>query len=275
MQDRLLAAYQEHSEGRKTLVFSSGIATSIRVYELFKNAGYNARHLDSTFGAKERQETLDWFRTTPNAILSSVGILTTGFDEPSVETIIINRATRSLTLYHQMIGRGSRVTREKNRFQIIDLGNNVQRLGLWQDYINWTDIFKHPEKYFERIDERDGSLMRDYHYERSASVIARFALNGPEDDFDMKEVYHRMSSQGERPKKAIDLSIENHAVQIAKNAANEEEANELYELLSDEVEYRCRLYCNCLHSATESYFEWLADTYRRKLKHRLYTHYNL
>jgi superfamily II DNA or RNA helicase len=29
--------------------------------------------------------------------LTSVGILTTGFDEPTVDTIILNRATKSLT----------------------------------------------------------------------------------------------------------------------------------------------------------------------------------
>ena len=36
---------------------------------------------------------------TMDGILSSVSILTTGFDEPEVETIILNRATKSLTLY--------------------------------------------------------------------------------------------------------------------------------------------------------------------------------
>jgi type I site-specific restriction endonuclease len=51
---------------------------------------------------------LQWLKETPDAIVTSVGILTTGFDEPTVECIILNRATRSLTLYHQMIGRGSR-----------------------------------------------------------------------------------------------------------------------------------------------------------------------
>jgi superfamily II DNA or RNA helicase len=274
MQDRLLASYQEHSEGKKTLIFNSGIATSIRVFELFKNAGYKVKHLDSTFTPKDRQDTLDWFRNTPDAVLTSVGILTTGFDEPSVETIIINRATRSLTLYHQMIGRGSRITATKNFFQIIDLGNNVQRLGLWQDFINWTDIFRFPDKYFERIEDRDSNLMHDYNYERSPALCERFSKNVPDDDFDMKQVYADMAARGERPKKAIDLSITNHAVQIGKNAPEYDEALELFELLEDEIQYRCRLYCNCLHSATESYFEWLTDTYKRKLRHQIHVQYN-
>lgn len=266
MQDRLLAAYDERAKGKKTLIFNSGIATSIRVFELFKAAGFPIRHLDSTFSPKDRFETLDWFRKTPKAILTSVGILTTGFDEPSVEAIILNRATRSLTLYHQMIGRGSRVTKTKRKFVIIDLGNNVQRLGLWQDFINWDEIFRFPEKYFERIQERDENLLIDYQYERSIALNEMFPKNGPEDEFDMKETYGRLAKQGEKPKKSIEASIENHCKQIFKNTDDYYDALDLISALAEEIEYRCRIYCNCLHNATDSYCEWLIETYVRKLK---------
>ena len=133
MQEKLLFAYEEVAVGDKTLIFNSGIDTSIRVEETFKKRGYNIRHLDSTFSDKDRKDVLRWFKVTPDAILTSVGILTTGFDEPTVNTIILNRATRSLTLYHQMIGRGSRKLPKKDRFKVIDLGNNVRRFGIWQD----------------------------------------------------------------------------------------------------------------------------------------------
>lgn len=269
MQDRLLAAYQERAKGKKTLIFNSGIATSIKVFEQFHAAGLPVKHLDSTFSAKDRRDTLDWFRNTPDAILTSVGILTTGFDEPSVEAIIINRATRSLTLYHQMIGRGSRVTPNKKHFVIIDLGNNVQRLGLWQDFIRWQDIFKYPEKYFDRINERDQNLLLDYHYQRPLSLQEKFPNFGPEDEFDMKAVYNELSDSGEKPKKAVDLSIENHVRQIVKNSEDYYDALELADLLKEEVEYRCRVYGNCLHNATDSYCEWLMQTYMRKLQNGL------
>ena len=44
---------------------------------------------------------------------------------PTINTIILNRATKSLTLYFQMIGRGSRILKEKNTFKVIDLGTIV------------------------------------------------------------------------------------------------------------------------------------------------------
>ena len=116
MQEKLLYAYEEKAKGTKTLIFNNGINTSKQVQAMFVEEGYPCMHLDNTHSEKERADILKWFHTTPDAVLSSVSILTTGFDEPTVETIILNRATKSLTLYHQMIGRGSRVLKDKKEF---------------------------------------------------------------------------------------------------------------------------------------------------------------
>jgi type I site-specific restriction endonuclease len=59
------------------------------------------------------------------------------FDEP-VETIILNRTTKSLTLYYQMIGRGSK-NYNKDTFSVIDLGT-MQRFGLWSEPVNWRHL---------------------------------------------------------------------------------------------------------------------------------------
>ena len=94
MQDKLLSAYKEKCVGKKTLIFNNGIATSQYVYATFQEAGYEIKHLDHTHNPRERKEILQWFRDKPDAILTSVSILTTGFDEPTVECIILNRATK-------------------------------------------------------------------------------------------------------------------------------------------------------------------------------------
>jgi len=109
MLSKLVSAYEETAKGKKTLIFNNGINTSIQVFHAFKKAGYPIAHLDNTNSKSERELILKWFHKTPNAIITSVSILTTGFDEPTIEAIILNRATKSLTLYYQMIGRGSRV----------------------------------------------------------------------------------------------------------------------------------------------------------------------
>jgi hypothetical protein len=83
---------------------------------------------------------------TPDAILNNVAILTTGFDDPNIETIIMNRATLSLPLWLQCTGRGSRPTDAKSTFTILDLGGNVGMHGDWCESRDWENIFFYPPK---------------------------------------------------------------------------------------------------------------------------------
>lgn len=151
MLSKLVGAYEETSKGKKTLIFNNGIHTSIQVYHAFKKAGYPIAHLDNTNTKKERDFILRWFKKTPNAIITSVSILTTGFDEPTIESIILNRATKSLTLYYQMIGRGSRILDNKSTFNVIDLGNNFHRFGAWGADLDWQRMFRAPDYYLDAI----------------------------------------------------------------------------------------------------------------------------
>lgn len=69
--------------------------------------------------------------------LINVDMLTTGFDEPSIETVIVNRSTLSLQLWLQMLGRGSRLFPEKKHFKVLDFGNNASRLGFYEEDREW------------------------------------------------------------------------------------------------------------------------------------------
>ena len=46
---------EEKAKGEKTLIFNNGISTSQHVYHVFKNAGYNIKHLDNTTSKPERK----------------------------------------------------------------------------------------------------------------------------------------------------------------------------------------------------------------------------
>ena len=205
MQEKLLYAYEEKAKGTKTLIFNNGIHTSLMVAQLFEEEGYEIRHLDNTHTEKERQEILTWFHEKPDAILTSVSILTTGFDEPSVETIILNRATKSLTLYHQMIGRGSRVFGKKKDFTVIDLGNNARRFGLWDAHVNWQDIFRAPNAYLEGL-YTDEEIEETFVYDMPERLKVLFRVEELE-PFSMKDAYIEATRKGKRPKEAIEVSL--------------------------------------------------------------------
>lgn len=267
MQSKLIDAYEELGKGKKTLIFNAGILTSRSVYEAFKTKGYPVRHLDSTFSDKERVETLEWFRKTKDGILTSVSILTTGFDEPEVEVIFLNRATKSLTLYHQMIGRGSRVLPNKKTFNIVDLGNNSRRFNLWQYPIDWNHVFTSPHMYLEQRykDEWDYELVNDY--DLPPEIKERF-LKSSAAAFIVREKFLMATRKGKKPQVVIDESLEDHFGRIKDNASGFDEAMELFNLLGEEMKYRMKQFGRCINS-TANHTDWQCQTYASKLRRRL------
>lgn len=142
----VVEAYERLCIGEKTLIFNCNVEHSKLVCKAFNDAGYEARHLDGSETKSQRAETLHWYKHNPRAILCNIGVLTTGFDEPSIINIIVNRSTLSLPLWLQMTGRGSRPTPTKSIFKIIDMGGNVDYHGDWRDDRDWNDLFFNPEK---------------------------------------------------------------------------------------------------------------------------------
>ncbi|TMU56428.1 DEAD/DEAH box helicase [Flagellimonas algicola] len=264
MLGKLLTAYEDVAKGTKTLIFNNGISTSLYVYETFKKAGYNIRHLDNKNTANERREILDWFANTPEAILTSVSILTTGFDEPSVQSIILNRATRSLTLYFQMIGRGSRILENKDEFSVIDLGNNLARFGPWDAPVDWQEIFHFPDFYLENI-KNDEDIEREFVYEMPDELKAKFSKS-QEITFNIKEEYKKVFAQGKKSKEVLEMSIEQHAKICVENSEDVFDARILAKELKEEISYRVRQYSYCIMNNTKNYKEWLEEDYERKLR---------
>ena len=263
MLEKLKYAYDEHAAGKKTLIFNNGIKTSLQVYRMFATAGYPVRHLDNSNSPQERKEILYWFKHTPNAILTSVSILTTGFDEPTVEAIILNRATKSLTLYFQMIGRGSRVLPHKRSFEVIDLGNNAARFGFWDEPINWHMIFKFPEMYLESL-RSDEDIERNFRYEMPLEVKKKFRKSN-NSGFNTEEIYREVLRKGQKTKTVLDLSVQQHAQLCVENADTLIEAKLLAKDLYDEISYRIKLYTYLLGNCTKNYAEWLEEDYKSKL----------
>lgn len=265
MLDLLLNAYQENAAGKKTLIFNNGIETSLKVQERFKEAGIAIRHLDNKTPDAERKEILQWLKKTKNAVLTSVSILTTGFDEPTVQHIILNRATTSITLYHQMVGRGSRKLPSKKTFSIIDLGNNIQRFGEWQQPVDWNFAFERPDAFAKQMNHHSNGNSTVQSHAISPELRAKFP-NTLEMTFDIEGHYQEAVATDEKPKVVIRESIRQHAKMCLDNAETLSEAVSLAEALAPEIEWRVKQYVKFLENASKSYKEWLMDDYQNRLK---------
>ena len=264
MLSKLVSAYEETSKGKKTLIFNNGIHTSIQVFHAFKRAGYPIAHLDNTNTKKERDFILRWFKKTPNAIITSVSILTTGFDEPTIESIILNRATKSLTLYYQMIGRGSRILDNKTTFNVIDLGNNFHRFGAWGADLDWQRMFRAPDYYLDAI-LSDEEIEGTFRFELPVEIKKEFSKS-TELYFDIKKEYLSTIRAGESSKKVLERSIMHHAKICIENSEDVYDSLALVKLLGEEIDDRINRYSKCISKSTHNFITWLKEDYRKKLK---------
>ncbi|MGV7234634.1 MAG: DEAD/DEAH box helicase [Nitrosomonadaceae bacterium] len=130
--------YVELTPGTKAIVFCINVAHSKATADTFRSYGVKVAHLDGNTPKKEREHILHQFKLGVVRVLCNCDLYTTGFDEPSIETVIINRATKSLPLFLQMAGRGSRPFPNKHHFNLIDMGNNVFTHGFWQQERDYT-----------------------------------------------------------------------------------------------------------------------------------------
>jgi len=130
--DGVVNHWNKHARGRKTIVFNINVEHSKKTRDIFIENGISAEHVDGTTPKLERERILRNFKNGFFKVLCNVDILTTGYDEPSLECIVVNRRTKSVPLWLQMCGRGSRIFKGKQDFVILDMGGNTIELGHWE-----------------------------------------------------------------------------------------------------------------------------------------------
>ena len=128
--DEIARAYVEYAAGRKGLCFAPNVETSKQIAERMGHLGIRAAHLDHHVPSDTRQAILADLRAGDLDIVCNCGLLTEGFDEPSIDVIICARPTKFRGLYQQMVGRGTRLHPGKSECLILDVVGNTSRHDL-------------------------------------------------------------------------------------------------------------------------------------------------
>lgn len=127
--------------GEPTICFAVNVAHSKAIVEAFQRVGVAAEHIDGYERDPEvRRDKIDRFRRGEITILSSVDILSKGFDYPGARCEIMARPTKSMMLFIQQIGRVMRIDPDsgKDRALILDHAGNHARLGFVTDELPTT-----------------------------------------------------------------------------------------------------------------------------------------
>ncbi|MBS3739501.1 MAG: DEAD/DEAH box helicase family protein [Psychroflexus sp.] len=204
--------WERLTKNTKTILFSANVEQSIKVCREFVWNGYDAKHIDGKTPKKEREEILNWYKTPGSKIICNCGILNAGFDQPDIETVILYRATTSLPLFLQMIGRGSRITETKKEFNILDFGNNVSRLDFWESPRVWS----------LRNDKKKSSKEAEAPIKECPECMALLPTSKKECDF-CGHIFEKSEEEKENEEIArLELLPKKQRLQSAKGKSNKE-----------------------------------------------------
>ena len=116
--------------GRKSSVF---FCVSILHAELVSGEllrrGHDCPVVHGGTPSQERDDILAEFDSGDLCGVVNVGCLTTGWDAPRLDCVVIMRPTKSLGLFMQMVGRGLRLHDSKENTLLLDFGGCLERFG--------------------------------------------------------------------------------------------------------------------------------------------------
>jgi DNA repair protein RadD len=125
-----VAEIVQHGQDRGSwLVFCSGVAHARHVRDAIREHGISCETVTGETPAPERDGILAAFKAGRLRCITNANVLTTGFDAPGVDLIALLRPTKSVGLYVQMVGRGTRLAEGKEDCLVLDFAGNTARHG--------------------------------------------------------------------------------------------------------------------------------------------------
>jgi DNA repair protein RadD len=121
---------QQTRDRKSVLIFAAGVRHGQHVIRRLKTEhGIECGFVTGETPSAERDRLLERFKSGALRFLCNVNVLTTGFDAPNVDCVVLLRPTMSPGLYYQMVGRGFRLSPGKQNCLVLDFGGNVLRHG--------------------------------------------------------------------------------------------------------------------------------------------------
>ena len=117
-------------EQKAGLVFCINIAHAEAMAKAYSENGIPTKAIHSKLTKSEQDSIMQEYKNGELKMLANPVILTTGFDHPKTDCIVLARATQSKNLYRQMVGRALRLYEGKTHAVILDCAGVINDLGL-------------------------------------------------------------------------------------------------------------------------------------------------
>ncbi len=126
---QLYDSYQKYCLGKKGIIYAINRQHAANIKTTYQAHGVSIEMIDGTTPKSTRESLLNDFRGGGLQVIVNVNIFSEGFDCPDIEFIQLARPTKSLALYLQQIGRGLRISKDKNKSFILDNVGLYNRFG--------------------------------------------------------------------------------------------------------------------------------------------------
>ena len=140
----IIANWRHTVRKGRTVVFAVSVKHSRALVEAFQREGIRAAHVDAETPKPERDQILAGVHSGDCEVVCNVGILTEGWDLPSLSAVVLARPTKSEGLFLQMCGRGMRPFPGKREFLLLDHGGCITQHGFPQETRNYSLTTKLP-----------------------------------------------------------------------------------------------------------------------------------
>lgn len=131
-------------QGKKILIFSCSVDHSYTIQALLNTLDIRSECVDGETPKDQRTSFIEEFREHELQVLINFGVLSTGFDAPKLNTLIIARPTSSIVLYSQMIGRALRGPKNNGNREntLITLRDNINIGGEQKIFGYFDEIWR-------------------------------------------------------------------------------------------------------------------------------------
>lgn len=149
--EQIAKEMQTYCKDRKTVVFLPLVKTSQKFCDILNDAGFRAAEVNGS--SDDRAQVLADFDTGKYNVLCNSMLLTEGWDCPSVDCVIVLRATKSRSLYSQMVGRGTRLFPGKTDVLLLDFLWNTEQHELCRPACLIAETEDVAQKMTEKLNE--------------------------------------------------------------------------------------------------------------------------
>lgn len=154
---KIIRATYDKEKRRSGVVFTRTIEHARAFAAMLRKYGFLSESVSSDTPPRERDVLMSRFRAGQIDILATVDLFNEGVDIPDVDFIVFMRVTHSRRIFVQQLGRGLRISPNKDRVVVLDFvtdlarvaevikldqavrGNSVERVGLGGRLVQFTD----------------------------------------------------------------------------------------------------------------------------------------